>query len=650
MDETPSASEPGRLPLAIESVRWDRAGEGIVLRVAGQWTIEPPAGLPAPAVLLGDPEDPVRIEALGDTSQASARAAKGAKPFRAAFALEAAHAPLLGEPVRLDLGFGFMPLPDPEAPDGEKTPPRKVVDSSEMAERRARRAEEAHQSTAQRAEAAEAAVEALELELARMEVRLRDRAEEPSAPAQAPASFGQDLSELRELVQRAERAASATATRDGGRASALARESELADAAAMPPQTRPAPAPPSAPAGPLTAELLEAERRQREARSRPAPASPPDVAELEAELERRREDGRRLAASVRAGALELRDALLTLTAERDEARRQVERLQAELERARRSAEARERAWDAATELAREAVAAASRAVDESEARAGRLEEDLAKGARALERAEALIGDLRGRQSSAAADAAPARAPAPEVGAPWLGRALTDLRRSDENAAMDLLLGLLTAQGARREIPESFDVHVPGREPLRYVPRAQGPATLRPLTAAEKPARVRLEANSHHLQLLLTGEGRRRPRVRGPFRARRALRKALGPVPLDVAELADAGILPPPRALYAALVQRIHPAWLADYDFVVEQDIEGPGADRWFVVVSGGRLELSDELPGERRGPDAIVRASQRAFAHVLSGKAPPEGEKVTLRGDRIALALLTQWTERARQR
>lgn len=741
MDENPTPREAGRLPLAIEAVRWVRTGSEILLRISGRWTIEPPIDLPAPAILLGDPDTPERVEALSGTSEAAARAAGGDKPFRAAFALEGDHAALLAGPLRLDLGFGFMPLPEAEAPEGEAPLQPTVVDSAVMAERRAKRAEAAERTTAQRAAEAEAAVDALEVDMARMELRLREseaaaRPPPPSILEEAPAlsaadrTFAADLAELRELVARAERAASAAAPQgDDARAGTMRREMDLARPAPeslVAPRPEPAPSP-SIP--PFTAALLAAERRQRQARER-APAdgaqgaTSPDMSGLHArlraeleelraglatvradaggdalELERQRAAGRRFAAEVVKGVEELREALLVMAQDRDEALAhakvkdaEIHKLGKELERLRRGVEARERAWDAATELAREAVSTASKAVEEAEqravranaaldeeralrtildaefdairARADSLDDDLSKGAASLERAESLIGSLRDvlpealaadRETEAAvvADVPEAAAPVPAdspPAEPWLAAAIQELRRDDEVAATDLLIELFAAQSAVRTLPEPFDLHIPGRPPLRVVPGSSGPAKVRPLGADERPARLSLETNSHLLHVLLTGRARRRPRVRGPWRARRALRRALGPVPLDLADLAAIGTLPPPRALYAALVRRIHPVWLGQHEIVVEQQIDGPRGDRWFVVVSGGTLELRDHLPEGKAAPDATVHGSQVAFAHVLSGKPPPAGEKVTLRGDRLALALLTQWTERARTR
>jgi hypothetical protein len=105
-----------------------------------------------------------------------------------------------------------------------------------------------------------------------------------------------------------------------------------------------------------------------------------------------------------------------------------------------------------------------------------------------------------------------------------------------------------------------------------------------------------------------------------------------------------------QSVYRALAARIPVAWLSDHELVVEHRIDGPRGGHWFAVVSDGRLSLRDELPDGHAEPDATVSAGDVAWAHVLSGETAPGGEKVTLRGDRVALALIAQWTERARAR
>src|SRR5207237_1296470 len=158
---------------------------------------------------------------------AAARAAAGDRPFRAAFVLDGRQIALLDGPLGLDLGVGVVALPAPAPPAGEPAEESTVVDRAELAERRARRAEEAERTTAQRAADAEAALDGLELDMARLEVRLRD----------------------------------ADVVRGGGEPVPSARSAPSAPEPAVPP-TR------DEPARSLTAGLLAAERRQREARER----------------------------------------------------------------------------------------------------------------------------------------------------------------------------------------------------------------------------------------------------------------------------------------------------------------------------------------------------------------------------------------------
>ena len=46
-----------------------------------------------------------------------------------------------------------------------------------------------------------------------------------------------------------------------------------------------------------------------------------------------------------------------------------------------------------------------------------------------------------------------------------------------------------------------------------------------------------------------------------------------------------------------------------------------------------------------RAPTATVRTSQATLQHLLDREPPPPQEKVAMKGDPHALALLTQWIE-----
>src|ERR1700704_6383328 len=116
----------------------------VLLRVAGAWEGPPPERLAAPVLVLRESDRRHRIDSLPATSGAAARAAPETRPFRPAFWVPGALAPLLDEPVELDLGSLTVSLPAPtsqdEEPDGGETEGT-VIDPAVLAEHRARRAE-----------------------------------------------------------------------------------------------------------------------------------------------------------------------------------------------------------------------------------------------------------------------------------------------------------------------------------------------------------------------------------------------------------------------------------------------------------------------------------------------------------------------------
>src|SRR5947209_7108530 len=100
----------------------------VLLRVAGEWEGPAPERLAAPVLVLRAPET---------------------RPFRAAFSVPDALAPLLDESVELDLGPLTVSLPAPTRPGEEPDPGETegtVVDPAVLAERRARRAELAEET------------------------------------------------------------------------------------------------------------------------------------------------------------------------------------------------------------------------------------------------------------------------------------------------------------------------------------------------------------------------------------------------------------------------------------------------------------------------------------------------------------------------
>src|ERR1700704_3367364 len=99
-----------------------------LLRVAGAWEGPPPDRLAAPVLVLREADRRHRIDSLPETSGAAARAAPETQPFRAAFSVPDALAPLLDEPVELDLGPLTVRLPSPTALGEEADREGTVVD------------------------------------------------------------------------------------------------------------------------------------------------------------------------------------------------------------------------------------------------------------------------------------------------------------------------------------------------------------------------------------------------------------------------------------------------------------------------------------------------------------------------------------------
>lgn len=396
------------------------------------------------------------------------------------------------------------------------------------------------------------------------------------------------------------------------------------------------------------------------------------------EADEQRAASERLVHEVVTNTIELREALVLIWAERDEARSDVARLEAQLQ-AEREAFTTEAARIEArlTELRAEVDAAvsvefmstASAALAEAQHRLRLVERRFAESREAAVRlAESLESEQRKRESLqseleaalAAAEAPQAwREPAPPAASPeayaeptpapaggaWLGRGLRRLAGDDELAALRVLVDLLAASPGAPEEAE-WDLIVPGHGAW-----AIAPSGVAALDDPRPQAAFWLQTDAAALIDLLAdgprGVSRRRARVRGTRRRRRALR-AVGPVALDLGSLAEQGVLPRPRPLYEALVRLIDPEWTRGHSFCVRQEITGPRGESWYVAVDDGEpVRLVTEEPAA--GATASIRASQDAFARLLSQRTPAAGEKVAMRGDLLALALLTQWTDRVQR-
>jgi hypothetical protein len=109
--------------------------------------------------------------------------------------------------------------------------------------------------------------------------------------------------------------------------------------------------------------------------------------------------------------------------------------------------------------------------------------------------------------------------------------------------------------------------------------------------------------------------------------------------------ARAGVTLSPGLAYRTLAYAVHPSWTRGHAFTVAQEIADPAPQRWHVIVrDGAPVAVARQATAP---PDATVTMSRAAFAHLLRREPAPSGERPIVRGDRAAVALLREWTERA---
>ena len=400
---------------------------------------------------------------------------------------------------------------------------------------------------------------------------------------------------------------------------------------------------------------------------------------LRAAVDAEREVLARDLAAERKGATELRAEIARRAAVQERAERAIDEMRGRLEEL-QGLSARARRADEAESALREYSSAAGEALAEAERRIGeareaaiamrdRVETERAERDELESRILALAGELqtereaRARAEAALAPPAPAAPPSKPKSPPrrrreprqdpWLPRALRELAARDPEAASRLGVQLLPAQTLAADDPLDYDLRVEG---LGWHAVALGKgrgsiATLhKPRPRRQTDFRLALDAPA--LAELLAAGGSREvrraghARVRGTLRRRRALRR-LPAAPLDLADLAEAGVWPDPGLVLAALSLLVDPAWTEGDPLVVALEVDGPRGGRWAVDAPGG--EPLVVTPGRVEQPSATVRIPQAAFQGLLAGRPRATEGKAAIRGDVAALARLVGWIERAQR-
>ena len=410
---------------------------------------------------------------------------------------------------------------------------------------------------------------------------------------------------------------------------------------------------------------LDAEREHAAAAEPLRAEAAADAARLEGELATAR-DAALLARAELADERALRRrAEAELAADRSAAERQgtslLDRI-AELDR-RAAGLADELSLQRAAREQAEALAAREPAPPDAAAAAGRVVADLDAAAAALREREPAAGlppdpgpdagvpPVRPIEAPSGSPPRPAATGGGARAYPWLRGALVKLAHDDPATAGRLLVALLPAQAPYVGEPLDYDLTITGTG--TYAVTVAGARTfVKPRSAprGRREAGFHLRADPLTLAELLAGVGPRVRRLSGPARLRGRRRRlaALERIPAAAGTLADAaraGARLEPGLVFAALPYAIHPAWTRGHRFTVAQEILGDTAQTRYVTVADGTVTAAAEAPAG--GVDATVSLTQKGFEHLLRGEPPPPGHRPVVRGDRLAVAQLKAWTDRA---
>jgi hypothetical protein len=384
-------------------------------------------------------------------------------------------------------------------------------------------------------------------------------------------------------------------------------------------------------------------------------------------------------AAERAGAAELRAEIERRAGVQERAERAIDEMRGRIEEL-QGLSARARRADEAESALRQYSSAAGEALEEAERRIGeareaavgmqaRVEEDRAQRdeleSRIISLAGALQSEREARERAEAALAERAKPPEPAQPRPapprrrearvdpWLPRALRELAAREPEAAIRLGVQLLPAQTLAADEPLDYDLRVEGLG-WHAVALGKGRGSIATLHKPRPRRRTdfRLALDAPALAELLAAGGSREVRragrvsVRGTLRRRRALRR-LPAAPLDLADLAEAGVWPDPGLVLAALSLLVDPAWTEGEPLVVALEVVGPRGGSWTVEAPGG--EPLVVTPGRPEQPSATVRIPQGAFQGLLAGRPRATPGKAAIRGDVAALGRLVGWIERAQR-
>ena len=251
---------------------------------------------------------------------------------------------------------------------------------------------------------------------------------------------------------------------------------------------------------------------------------------------------------------------------------------------------------------------------------------------------------------------PRQLPPPTHREPWLAAAIRAIaERRDARLAAELITELLPAQRLVVDRPLRYGLGIAELDTHWRATFGQGRSDIGVLsTAGKSDLDFELRGRAVDFAELAAGGTGRRLRgieVRGSRRRLRALRRSRRR-PLDLWDLASAGIDVWPGLLLLALAEAIDPRWSVGQRFTIafeiEQSAQGPVSATLHVQVRDGAPLAVSSAP--RESPVATVRLGERAFMCMLAGAALPVGARILVDGDPDSLELLIEWADRAQGR
>ena len=234
------------------------------------------------------------------------------------------------------------------------------------------------------------------------------------------------------------------------------------------------------------------------------------------------------------------------------------------------------------------------------------------------------------------------------GVAWLAGAIDLLAAEDIRAAGAFLISLLP-DGART-LGESlvYDIHLDGVGAYRVTLRGStGEVAPKDEDAPGEPA-FRLSGPVAALATLGAGGAPRRlggaVRVHGSRRALRRLLKSRR-VPVDLGDLAAAGVVPEPALLLQALAVAVRPTWTGESDFAVAVDV--PGQEPITIVAEPGKRLQVVGAPPSGGAVRAVLTTSPAALLALLGRVAPPDDDDAWLSGEEDVMTTLLELLDRA---